>query len=92
MSDWPQIMYRDFWDVPRMVVARRGDDMFLFYSRFDESSDCHTDYYEVLVLPLLSEQQLQGSWDDLEGLALDRRPNIGLQDLLFEVPRRGVHT
>ena len=91
MSDWSQIMYRDFWDVPRMVVARRGDEMFLFYSRFDESADCHTNHYEVLVLPLLSEQQLQGSWDDLEGLVLDRRPSIGLQDLPFVVPRRGLH-
>ena len=91
MSNLSQIMYRDFFDVPRMVVARRGDEMFLFYSRFDESADYHTDHYEVWVMPLLSEQQLEGSWDGLEGLALDQLPNIGLRDLPFSVPRRGVH-
>jgi hypothetical protein len=47
MEDWSHISYRDFWDVPRMVLAKRGDETFLFYSRFDEAADSHTDHYEV---------------------------------------------
>ena len=89
MEDWSHITYRDFWDVPRMVLAKRGGETFLFYSRFDESADSHTDYYEVWVMPALTEPQLQGSWVGLEDLALSRLPNIGLRELPFVVPRRG---
>ena len=89
MEEWSQISYRGFWDVPRIVIARRGDETFLFDSRFDDSADCHTDYYEVLAMPPLSEQQLRGSWSGLENLALGQLPSIGLHDLPFVVHRRG---
>jgi hypothetical protein len=92
MDDWTQITYRDFWDVPRMVVARRGSEMFLFCSRLDELADTHADHYEVWAMPLLSENQLEGSWIGLEDLALRRLPNIGLQELPFVVPRRVQNT
>jgi len=91
MEEWSQITYRDFFDVPRMVVAKRGGETFLFYSRFDEVADSHTEYYEVWAMPLLPEERLQGSWVGLEDLALSRLPNIGIQDLPFCVPRRGQH-
>ena len=74
-----------------MVLAKRGDEAFLFYSRFDEIADSHTDYYEVWVMPSLPEERLHGSWVGLENLALSRLPNISIQDLPFCVPGRGQH-
>jgi len=74
-----------------MVIAQRGHETYLFYSRFDESTDSHMDHYEVWLMPSLTEQQLQGSWVGLERLALSRLPDIGIRDLPFVVPRRGQH-
>jgi len=89
MSDWTEIVYREFWDVPRMVIARRGDNTFLFNSRFDESLDEYIDYYEVWSMPALTDAQLKGSWEGLEGLALARLPDVALSALPFVVPRPG---
>ena len=91
MNNWSHVAYRDFWDVPRMVIAKRGEETFLFYSRFDEAADSHTDHYEVWVMPSLTEERLQSSWLGLENMALSRLPNVGIHDLPFVVPLRGQH-
>ena len=90
MSEWSQIAYREFWDVPRAVIAQRDGSLYFFDSRFDEDLDCYLEYYEVWRLPLLSAEQLAGSWVGLEDLALERLPNIGLRDLPFEVSSRNT--
>ncbi|MCL6712956.1 hypothetical protein M8R20_38900 [Pseudomonas sp. R2.Fl] len=89
MSDWSTIAYRDFWDVPRMIVARRGEETFLFYSRFDEELDDFISYYEVWRMPWLEEGDLRGSWEGLELWALERMPDIGLRELPFSFVQRG---
>lgn len=66
MSEWSQIAYREFCDVPRAVIARCGEDLYFFDSRFDEGSDCYLEHYEVWRLPLLPAQRLAGSWVGLE--------------------------
>jgi hypothetical protein len=88
MSDWSGITYREFWDVPRMVIARRGAGTYLFHSRFDESLDDYIDHYEVWRMPSLTADELRQSWVGLELRALERLPNIGLQQLPFEVTSR----
>ncbi len=89
MTEWTGVIYREFYDVPRMVVARRGDETFLFYSRFDEELDDYIGHYEVWAMPPLSEAQLQGSWVGLESLAVGRLPDVAIRSLPFVVPRRG---
>lgn len=86
--EWSGIAYRDFWDVPRAIVTRRGDQLYYFYSRFDETLDAHVDHYEVWRLLPLDDARLAGSWIGLEELALERLPDIPLNALAFEVPRR----
>jgi hypothetical protein len=90
MSEWFGIAYREFWDAPRAVAARRGSDLFFFDSRFDENLDDYLDHYEVWRLPPLSDEQLSGSWSDLERLASERLPNVALRDLPFEVSSRNT--
>jgi hypothetical protein len=89
LASWSVIAYRDFWDVPRMVVARRGEETFLFYSRFDEELDDFIGHYEVWRMPSLAEEDLQGSWEGLELRALERMPDIGLRELPFPFVQRG---
>jgi hypothetical protein len=47
MGSWQFQAYREFWDVPRMVVARDESGTYLFQSRFDEVLDDYVDHYEV---------------------------------------------
>jgi hypothetical protein len=65
--------------------------MFFFNSPFDEHIDDYPDHYQVWRLPVLTSDQSSGTWIGLPSLAVERLPNIGLQELPFEVPRRGVH-
>lgn len=88
MNQWRLIEYREFHDVPRMIVAADGRGTFLFYSRFDEQLDDYRPHYEVYRLPELSTAQLSGSWEDLEKLAIDRDVDIPVNELPFQVKRR----
>ena len=90
MSEWSAISYREFWDVPRAVIARHGSKTFLFDSRFDELLDDYLDHYEVWRLPPLTQEQIDSSWIGLEAIALERLPNIGLRELPFEVSSRNT--
>ena len=90
MSEWSQIAYREFCDVPRAVIAQRDGNVYFFDSRFDKGLDRYLEHYEVWRLPLLPAQRLAGSWVGLEKLALERLPNVGLRDLPFEVSSRNT--
>jgi hypothetical protein len=72
-----------------MIVATDGSRTVLFYSHFDDALDDYVDYYACYALPALSADELQGSWVGLENRALDRLPDIPLNELPFELPRRG---
>ena len=85
---WRVIDYRDFYDVPRMIVASNEEGVFLFYSRFDEKRDDYLEHYEVYRMPELKSEVLAGSWDGLERRALERGPDVALNDLPFTVKRR----
>lgn len=90
MSEWSEIQYREFSDVPRAVIARHDGILYFFDSRFDNELDDYLDHYEVWRLPPLSIEQLSCSWVGLESLALERLPNVGLRDLPFEVSSRNT--
>ena len=48
MPRWVQISYREFWDVPRMVVAWDQQHTYLFDCPFDEMLDDYATDYGVL--------------------------------------------
>lgn len=84
---WRFIQYREFYDVPRMVLAVDGDVHFLFVSHFDDSLDDYVDYYTVYRMPLLSDQVVSGPWTTLESLALGTVERIPLEKLPFTFGR-----
>jgi hypothetical protein len=63
MAQWLYAQYRDFYDLPRMIVARSDLATFLFYSRFEETADEYAGCYEVYRMPSLSENVLAGMAD-----------------------------
>ena len=89
---WTDIAYREFWDIPRAILARCGSCWFFFNSRFDDDIDEYIDHYEVWRLPLISEDQRNGSWLLFPGIALEKMPNIELNSLPFKMKLRGRGT
>jgi hypothetical protein len=88
MPKWSFQAYRQFYDVPRMVIATNEVGTFLFHSRFDDALDDYIDHYEVHELPPLSAEELQGTWADLPKRSLRRLANVPLRELPFKVKRR----
>ncbi|MEO8385727.1 MAG: hypothetical protein ABI583_10830 [Betaproteobacteria bacterium] len=85
---WRVIEYREFYDVPRMIVATNDEGAFLFYSRFDEHLDSYLTHYEVFRLPNTLINDLPRSWVDLEQRAIGRIADVPVNELPFAVERR----
>ncbi len=65
MSGWTRITYRDFYDIPRMFIIRHRGMQLLFDCEFDDSVDDYPDTYKIYVLPNISDDALQSSWEYL---------------------------
>lgn len=62
-------IYREFYDVPRLIILWRGNLRILLESAFDTEADEYSDTYKVFVLPNISEEDLKGSWEALASTA-----------------------
>jgi ribosomal protein S18 acetylase RimI-like enzyme len=89
MPRWLQAEYREFHDVPRIMVCTGREGTFLFYSRFDAASDGYLDHYEVYRLPSQSDSEPCASWFGLETRALERLADLPIREFPFDVDRRG---
>jgi hypothetical protein len=75
--------YVDFYDVPRLIMFRYRDRLFLLASYFDDEKDDHDENYSIQLLPSWVEQKIaDSSWKVLED-------DIGAE-LLGEVPVKAV--
>lgn len=64
--NWIPIRYRDFYDVPRMVVVQFGEAHYLFESAFDQEADDYSDWYTIYRLSSDGVDALEEpSWDEL---------------------------
>jgi hypothetical protein len=88
MADWIHAEYRDFDDIPRMMVCTNAQGTYLFQSRFDEAKDEYADTYEVYRIRPLSDSDACASWFGLETRALERLPDIPVGDFPFDVATR----
>lgn len=81
-------IYREFYDVPRMIILSRGNLRILLESAFDTEADEYSDTYKVFVLPNISEEDLRGSWEALASTATGLLGEISVNDLDFDTSRR----
>jgi hypothetical protein len=81
-------IYREFYDVPRMIILWRGNLRILLESAFDTEADEYSDTYKVFVLPNISEEDLKGSWEALASTATALLGEIPVNDLDFDPSRR----
>jgi hypothetical protein len=82
-TTWAPFVYRDFYDVPRVLVARLEDGrQILFDCAFDEDREDFCDSYKIYVLP--PDVDLSGSWAGLERHAQRILGEIPLRNLVFD--------
>lgn len=68
-SSWLPIRYRDFYDVPRLVIVAYEGTHYLFDSPFDDDVDDYVGEYVVYRLPESAVAKLEEpSWTGLPSL------------------------
>jgi hypothetical protein len=82
------LQFRDFWDVPRIFLVSYGSHILLFDCKFDEKSEDFAKTYHVLLMPVLSDIQLNGSWENLSENAIASLGEIAISDIIFDDSRR----
>lgn len=81
MEQWVEFAYRDFWDVPRILIARLPDGRTIMLDcRFDDDREHYDDVYQVYLMRSDVDPSVQ-SWVGLESKA---------ERCLGEVPVRSV--
>lgn len=88
MSEWTEIIYRDFYDVPRVFLTRRGDRYLLFDCPFDEALDDYPTIYKVYLMADLPDERLGGSWVDIHHEAERYLGEIPVDRVSFDPTRR----
>jgi hypothetical protein len=80
--------YRDFWDVPRMIVCKVNGTEVLLDSEFDDSVDEHSSQYKVYILPTELNPDSLKSWTDLPSAAVSYLGTIPVSAIEFDLSRR----
>jgi hypothetical protein len=84
-NNMTDIVYRGFWDVPRIFLARVGGDVYLFDCPFSETLDDYPDVYEVFLLsPSVDWDDLPKDWTTLSKTAVRRLGTIPVADVRFD--------
>ena len=83
-----EILYRDFWDVPRIFIVRHHGEQYLFDCAFNGSAEDFEGTYRIYALPLLSEGELSGSWKGLAERAEKYLGEVPVKSVAFDPSRR----
>jgi hypothetical protein len=83
-----QIVYHEFYDVPRMLIVNRRGFKLLLDSPFEESLDDYSPSYKVYVLPDKVDEHGLKSWQDLPQMATKLLGEIPVDQVVFDVTKR----
>lgn len=86
MNDPTPFIYRGFYDVPRMIIARYEGFRLLLDCRFDDDLDEYPDAYRVFVIPDISDAELAVpiSWLGLDKKATAYLGTVAVKDIVFD--------
>ncbi|MBX9585248.1 MAG: hypothetical protein K2X87_33500 [Gemmataceae bacterium] len=89
MTDWVPFSYRGYHDVPRIILVRRGGQVFLFNCPFSVELDDYPDEYEVFLLPPdTHEENLPTDWTLLRDSAVCRLGSVPVDRVTFDPTRQ----
>lgn len=91
MPQWVPFKYRDFWDVPRMIVLEHNQIWYLLLCVFDEQTEDYADTYSVFVVEPVTARALDsrhGSWMHILSQSQSPLGSIPLNAVTFDDTRR----
>ena len=83
-----EIIYRDFWDWPRIFIVRHGGRDYLFDCIFNDVSEDFENTFDVYSLPDLTNETLVGSWEHLSTKATSYLGKVPVHDVVFDASKR----
>lgn len=87
-SRWVPFIYREFYDVPRMIVFEEYGRCYLMDGRFDENLDEYPPDYQVFELPIAVFSNIPTNWEDLPAHALRRLGVVSVATVRLDETRR----
>ena len=88
MNHKARISYREFYDVPRMVILTHRGIKLLLDCKFDESLDEYPSAYRVYILPEGLDEMSLVSWNTLPQRATTYVGDIPIADITFDPSKR----
>lgn len=88
MNHKTKIAYREFYDVPRMIIVTHRGLKLLLDSKFDESLDDYPAEYRVYVLPQEIDELSLDSWETLPRRATKYLGDIPIAEVIFDPSKR----
>ncbi len=86
--NWAAIRYRDFYDVPRIFITALDGKQYLFDCPFDDELDDYSDRYCVYQLPVILDDDLEGSWERLPDRAVCLLGAVPVAEVQFDPTKR----
>lgn len=83
-----EIVYRDFWDVPRIFIVRHHERQYLFDCRFNKSDEDFERKYRIYAFPDLPESELRGSWEGFAERAERYLGEVPVESVSFDPSKR----
>jgi hypothetical protein len=85
---WIPFTYRDFYDVPHMIVLFDRGRCYLLDSPFDPALDDYRPDYQIFELPFSSPSELPPDWSELPARAVRRLGSLPVASLRLDDSRR----
>jgi hypothetical protein len=80
--------YREFWDVPRMLICNVGGETLLLDSRFDAASDEYKSGYDIYILRGDADYDALADWSGLPADAIGPIGSIQASAIEFDATKR----
>lgn len=88
MPPTAEIMYGEFWDVPRLFVTTYRGKQFLFYCPFEEEIDDWSEDYRVYLLSNIPDAVVKASWGAATANAIGNLGRVPVKSVKFDHTKR----
>lgn len=83
-----EIVYRDFWDCPRIFIVRHRDRNYLFDCTFNDVREEYEETFNVYSFSDLTNGTLEGSWEHLSTTANSYLGRVPVHEVVFDPSKR----
>jgi hypothetical protein len=88
MTQKTKFTYRDFYDVPRMIIVNHRGQKLLLDCKFDDSLDDYPTIYKLYILPNEIDEKSEKSWEAMPARAVKYVGEIPVKCVIFDHTKR----